>query len=137
MQHHQLILAITAILAWSGCLLGHSSYFLISRSDPSSNLNQNRRRLSLGIAQYSDPQSIAPKSDGFAVPQFVIPEEDLADSKCASPTVVHSRSALDHKGVVIDVLSIGSKTRPEYVSSFHPSYLISHHLDLLSSVSYR
>lgn len=134
MQHHR---AITAILTWSGFLLGRSCYFSRSLADPSSNLNESRRRLSQGIAQYSDPQSIATKSDRFEVLQFVIPEAHLADSKYVEPTTVRScpGAGLDHEGVVIDVLSIGSKTRPEYVSTFHPSSLIPHHLDLLSSVS--
>mmetsp|Transcript_44144 Transcript_44144/g.79182 ORF Transcript_44144/g.79182 Transcript_44144/m.79182 type:complete len:400 (-) Transcript_44144:171-1370(-) len=128
MQHHQIILATIAILASSGFLLGHSS-FSKSVSDPSSAtsssssniIDQNSRSLRLlssAISQYIDPKSITPRPDGFADPLFVVPEAHLADSKYAEPTIVHSRPTdSDHQGVVVDVLSIGSETRPEYLTA--------------------
>ena len=128
MQHHQIILALIAIVAWSGFLLGHS-YFSKLVSDPSSTtsssssniIDQNRRSLRLlssGISQYTDPKSITPRPAGFVDPLFIVPEAHLADSKYAEPAIVHSRPTdSDHQGVVVDVLSIGSETRPEYVSN--------------------
>ena len=51
-------------------------------------------------------------------PLFVVPEAHITDSKYAEPTIAHSRPTdSDHQGVVVDVLSIGSETRPEYVSN--------------------
>jgi hypothetical protein len=49
---------------------------------------------------------------------FIVPEANLADTKHAKPTVIHNRFPPEgHIGMVVDVLSIGSKTRPELVSS--------------------
>ena len=49
---------------------------------------------------------------------FIVPEANLADTKHAKPTVIHNRLPPEgHIGMVVDVLSIGSKTRPELVSS--------------------
>ena len=48
-------------------------------------------------------------SDKSSTPGYVIEEEKLDESKHNEQTVV---------GVVIDVISIGSQTRPEYVSLY-------------------
>ena len=54
----------------------------------------------------------------WSVPLFVIPENHLAASKFAmKPTIDNNRDLHDSDGLVIDVLSIGSQIRPEYVSS--------------------
>ena len=128
MQQHQIFLATIAILAWSGFLLGNS-YFSKSVADPSSttsssssnSIDQYRRSLGLlssDISQYIDPKSITPRPDGLMDPMFVVPEAHLTDSKYAEPTIAHSRPTdSDHQGVVVDVISIGSETRPEYVSN--------------------
>ena len=51
---------------------------------------------------------------------FVVSETRLLESKYVPPAIVHSRSpSFDHKGWVVDILSIGSRTRPEYVSVHH------------------
>lgn len=50
-------------------------------------------------------------SDKSSTPGYVIEEEKLDESKHNEPTVVSN-------GVVIDVISIGSQTRPEYVSLY-------------------
>ena len=56
-------------------------------------------------------------SEWSVVPQFVIPENHLAASKFAmKPTIDNNRDLHDSDGLVIDVLSIGSHIRPEYVS---------------------
>lgn len=134
---------IKVILAWSIFLLGGRSYILKSKlksSDKdvlssSQNQNQTHCRHLLGITQFSDPKSIAIRSinndryfnvdeEGGANhthTQYIIPEEALYDSKYAKPTIVHSSSSnneVDHLqgGVVLDVISIGSQTRPDYVS---------------------
>ena len=49
-------------------------------------------------------------SDKSSTPGYVIEEEKLDESKHNEPIV--------SKGVVIDVISIGSQTRPEYVSLY-------------------
>jgi len=100
-------------------------------SAASSTLGTSRRRLfGNGIEHYTDPKSVHPKlgeiasvqeqqfslQQPLAAPEFVIPEAKLADSKFAHPYIFHSRPAdADHEGMIIDVLSIGSHTRPEYV----------------------
>jgi hypothetical protein len=54
----------------------------------------------------------------WSVPLFVIPENHLAASKFAlKPTIENNLDLHDSDGLVIDVLSIGSQIRPEYVSS--------------------
>ena len=53
-------------------------------------------------------------SDKSSTPGYVIEEEQLVESKHIEPTVVSN-------GLVIDVISIGSKTRPEYVSLYKSS----------------
>lgn len=51
-------------------------------------------------------------------PQYVVQEEaQLAALKYVEPTLVHHRPVLDNQGVVVDVLSIGSDTRPEYMAA--------------------
>ncbi len=51
---------------------------------------------------------------------FVVPETFLAESKLKLPAIVHGRTpGFDHQGMVMDVLSVGSRTRPEYVSALH------------------
>ena len=56
-------------------------------------------------------------SEWSEVPLFVIPENHLAASKFAmKPTIDNNRDLHDSDGLVIDVLSIGSQIRPDYVS---------------------
>lgn len=51
-------------------------------------------------------------------PLFIVPEAQLAATKHAAPTVIRNR--LPPRGsTVVDILSIGSKTRPEYVSDVY------------------
>jgi len=56
-------------------------------------------------------------SEWSEVPLFVIPENHLAASKFAmKPTIDNNRDLHDSDGLVIDVLSIGSQIRLDYVS---------------------
>ena len=100
-QQHKIILAISAgIMAWS-------AIDLLSDSAPT-------RRSLRALLAADDPKS---------VPKFVH-QEQLADYlKTVAPTIVHTRTpaaSLDSDGnavAVIDVLSIGSETRFDYVSN--------------------
>ena len=63
-----------------------------------------------------------PTSEDVGVPvdpnNFVLPEEIIARSKDKEPTVIRGRAPdSDHRGLVLDVLSIGSQTRPEYMTA--------------------
>ena len=76
--------------------------------------------------EFSDPRTraIVINEEGGSEEQqpggslFVVPETRLLESKYVPPAIVHSRSSpsFDHKGWVVDILSIGSRSRPEYVS---------------------
>ena len=126
MQHHQIILATIAILASSGFLLGHS-YCSKSVSDPSSTTSSSSsniidqhcrslRQISSGISQYINPKSITTRPDVFVDPLFVVPEDYLADSKYAEPTIVHSRpqyvSNSRSKLLIPSMISSNIKSRP-------------------------
>mmetsp|Transcript_2526 Transcript_2526/g.5372 ORF Transcript_2526/g.5372 Transcript_2526/m.5372 type:complete len:393 (-) Transcript_2526:467-1645(-) len=123
MEQHQIILAIIAILAWSGFLLGHS-HFSKYVSDPSSTAmfdqnDRSRRLFSSAVSSFLDPKSITLRTGGgLVVPKFDVQEEAQLDAlKYAEPSLVHHRPDLDNQGVVVDVLSIGSETRPEYLAA--------------------
>mmetsp|Transcript_127 Transcript_127/g.242 ORF Transcript_127/g.242 Transcript_127/m.242 type:complete len:491 (-) Transcript_127:293-1765(-) len=84
MEQHQIILAVIAILAWSGFLLGHS-HFSKYVSNPLSSEDPRSRRLN-GVASYIDPKSITPRPpDGLVGPDFVVQDEalQLSDSPIA------------------------------------------------------
>lgn len=86
MDHHQIFLAIIAILAWSGFLLGHS-HFSKHASDPPTTVidkNPRSRRLfssSRGVSSFIDPKSIIPRpADGLVSPEFVAQQEEAQRS---------------------------------------------------------
>ena len=77
---------------------------------------------------FNDPRTIIVKEGGEELLAtdllYVVPETILAESKYVLPAIVHSRPPdHDHQGLVVDVLSVGSRTRPEYVSIFQSKYL--------------
>ena len=82
--------------------------------------------------KYNDPRTVIEKEDGGGVLMtsslYVVPEIYLEESKLMVPAIVQSRPPeYDHQGLVVDVLSVGSRSRPEYVSivsSFY-NFLIS------------
>jgi len=86
----------------------------------------NRHSLSLFRGSYSDPKTVTHRQSYDVVDplpeSFVIPASGLANLKYTEPTVIfRRRPTLDNQVVVVDVLSIGSKTRPEYVSMMNYS----------------
>jgi hypothetical protein len=77
------------------------------------NNNGNHRSLRQK-SPYFDPKTVTRKESS----PFIVPEANLADTKHAKPTVIRNRLPPEgHVGMVVDVLSIGSKTRLELVSS--------------------
>jgi hypothetical protein len=77
------------------------------------NLNKRNRSLRQK-SPYFDPKTVTRKESS----PFIVPEANLADTKNAKPTVIRNRFPPEgHVGMVVDVLSIGSKTRLELVSS--------------------
>jgi hypothetical protein len=72
--------------------------------------------------KFGDPRTVIVKEgeEGLLATDsslFVVPETILAESKRVLPAQVQSRPPnFDHQGLVVDVLSVGSRTRPEYVS---------------------
>jgi hypothetical protein len=77
------------------------------------NLNKRHRSLRQ-TPPYFDPKTVTRKESS----PFIVPEANLADTKHAKPTVIRNRLPPEgHVGMVVDVLSIGSKTRLELVSS--------------------
>ena len=70
----------------------------------------------------SDPRTVVTKKVGTPATDdslFVVSETLLPESKLKLPAIVHGRPPdFDHQGMVIDVLSVGSRTRPEYVSFY-------------------
>ena len=71
--------------------------------------------------KYNDPRTVIEKEEGGGVfmtsSLYVVPEIYLEESKLMVPAIVQSRPPeYDHQGLVVDVLSVGSRTRPEYVS---------------------
>lgn len=76
---------------------------------------------------FNDPRTIIVKEGGEELLAtnllYVVPETILAESKYFLPAIVHSRPPdYDHQGLVVDVLSVGSRTRPEYVSYYSTSH---------------
>ena len=105
-----------AIVIWSGIFCNRHSLSLF----------RDRRSLSLFRGSYSDPKTVTHRQSYDVVDplpdSFVIPALVLADLKYTEPTVIfRRRPTLDNQVVVVDVLSIGSKTRPEYVSMMNYS----------------
>ena len=81
------------------------------------NIDQNHRSLR---APYFDPKTVTLRQTEY--PLFVVPKAYLDDTKHAEPTFISVRPADPGNGrLVVDVLSIGSRTRPELVSMFHGS----------------
>lgn len=77
----------------------------------------------------SDPHTVVHKEDRS---EFVVPETYLVESKYDLPAIVHSRPPdFDHQGLIMDVLSVGSRTRSEYVS------FSIHMRDFTTCVAYR
>ena len=132
MQQHRKVLAIVAILAWSGFLLDHP-YF--SESDNASDSftitslfgqeqQQQHRSLRIDLDQETDAKSINTRSlvagDGIVDNgvRYVVEggEAQLTEMKNVAPTVDQRTLNETKREVVIDVLSIGSETRVEYVS---------------------
>jgi hypothetical protein len=74
----------------------------------------------LFINKFDDPRSVTVTEGGkflLTSSLFVVPEAYLDESKYLRPAIVQSRPpGFDHQGLVADVLSVGSRTRPEYVS---------------------
>ena len=72
--------------------------------------------------KFGDPRTVIVKEGGEELlvtdsSLFVVPETILAESKRVPPSHVQSRPPnFDHQGLIVDVLSVGSRTRPEYVS---------------------
>jgi hypothetical protein len=99
-----------AIVIWSGIFFNRHSLSLF----------RDRRSLSLFRGSYSDPKTVTHRQSYDVVDplpeSFVIPASGLADLKYTEPTVIFRRRPTLDNQVVVDVLSIGSKTRPEYVS---------------------
>ena len=96
----------------------------------------NRRRLpSLLRGGYADPKTVDATNRPLLLPEesFVIPAYRLDELRHREPTVVyrHPPDMDNNMGVVVDVLSIGSNTRPEYVSIIIITRmcLISHSVD--------
>lgn len=72
-------------------------------------------------ADFNDPSIVLDQQDT----RFIVPIAHLAASKYAEPTVVLSRPVdPGYTGIVVDVLSIGSNTRLELVSSHYDSLLL-------------
>lgn len=132
MQHHQKVLAIVAILAWSGFLLDHP-YFSESdnASDPftitslfDQEQQQQHRSLRIDLDQETDAKSINTRSlvagDGIVDNgvRYVVEggEAQLTEMKNVAPTVDQRTLNETKREVVIDVLSIGSETRVEYLT---------------------
>jgi hypothetical protein len=93
----------------------------------------------------SDPRTVVTKKGGTPATNdslFVVSETFLTESKLKLPAIVHGRPPdFDHQGMVIDVLSVGSRTRPEYVSALHIiictiPFNFSHHLLRTHDYSY-
>ena len=126
-----------AIVIWLGIL--HNCRTL--------SLFGDRCSLSIFRGSYSNPKTVTYRKRYDVVDSlpesFVIPASGLADLKSTEPTVVFCRQ--DHQGVAVDVISIGSKTRPEYVSMMnyspniffittimvHPQLVHSHHCAMI------
>lgn len=78
--------------------------------------------LSLFSESYIDPKTVTRHKRYDVVDplpeSFVIPASHLADMKYTESTVVFSHHPdFDHQGVIVDVISIGSATRPEHLTS--------------------
>lgn len=142
MQYHRIRDCI-AVLVCSGLFLlslFHSHFsektlkleslaYILSDFDIHVNNDQNHRSLRGGA--YLDPKTVTlrqpmdavfmdPHHDIVSITQdessFVVPDTSLSDSKHAEPSVVRNRlSPRGYSGLVVDVLSIGSKMRPELV----------------------
>jgi len=90
---------------------------------------------------FNDPRTIIVKEGGEELLAtnllYVVPETILAESKYVLPAIVHSRPPdYDHQGLVVDVLSVGSRTRPEYVRIFQSKYLQSSFLCTVTWLSF-
>ena len=81
----------------------------------------SHRQLSNSISHYSDPRSTSLRSSNnntsYSPQKFVIPIDQLVALKSTPPAITHS-SPIDNilQDVVIDVISLGSQTRPEYLT---------------------
>jgi len=128
MQHRYgsviLIMLAIACLVW---LLGDNNNNYISISIG----NESHRRLSNSISHYSDPRSTSLRSSNnnitYSPQKFVISIDQLTAIKSTPPTITHSSPIDNIQDVVIDVISLGSQTRPEYLTyqtktwSTHPN----------------
>ena len=80
----------------------------------------SHRQLSNSISYYSDPRSTSLRLSNnnitYSQQKFVIPIEQLAATKSTPPTITHSNPIDIQQDVVIDVISLGSQTRPEYLT---------------------
>jgi hypothetical protein len=85
-------------------------------SDPI-NIDQNHCSLR---APYFDPKTVILCQPEY--PLFVVPKANLDNTKHAEPTFISVHPADPGNGrLVVDVLSIGSRLRPELMSMFHGS----------------
>jgi hypothetical protein len=91
----------------------HTPSILSDRID----IDQNHRSLQ---APYSNPKTVTPRQPEDQL--FVVSKANLDDAKHAEPTFVSVHPADPGNGrLVVDILSIGSRLRPELVSMFHGS----------------
>ena len=94
-------------------------------------MTEIHRQLSTSISHYSDPRStslrLSSNDTSYNPEKFVISIDQLATLKSTPPTIVHSSPIDIQQDVVIDVISLGSQTRPEYLTyqtktwSTHPN----------------
>ena len=121
MNNRRIALAIALVVTIVSVLhlLSDNSH---NDSDGVINYVLNKRHRSLRqTSPYFDPKTITHKESS----PFIIPEANLADTKHAEPTVIRDRSSPQgHIGVVVDVLSIGSKARLELVRTFNCIYAL-------------
>lgn len=97
----------------------------VMKQQESSNATENR-----------DPYYYGPGDikGGMSKKLIVQNASQLDDLKYAKPSFVHSRPDSDHQDVIVDVISIGTETRPEYVSLYFTRLMMSYPLHLSCTI---
>jgi hypothetical protein len=76
---------------------------------------------------HTDPRTVSNGGEYYDDGSFVIPASRLGELRYREPTMnyhlYHSHSSSFRRGTVLDVLSVGSMTRIEYVSTTAPRKL--------------
>ncbi len=134
-QQNQLIVAILAILAVAGIFLlddeGDDYYpgyqRPLNRALEASKVSETLQEdivVTASTVEINDAitaTSAVPEPSRALkgnTPQYFVSTEQITTTKLSEPTVIHTRpSDHDFEGLIIDVLSIGSNTRPEYLTS--------------------